>query len=254
MTTDTVEAAIAITSFADPFLALSSIILDDTEGLRLANENRLRQLTRSTADVDGEERGFGLTDDHPDVRNMQQMVDALKALEESAVKQLKTRMKKDKLGPYVASIKGIGEKQAARLLGVIGDPYYNASAGLPRTVSQLWAYCGLHVDIEGNAMRRKKGQKANWSTTAKSRAYLISESMLRAGNREVYDARKALTEGKTHKNVCVRCGPAGKPAQPGSPWNDGHRHADALRVQSKEMLKGFWLEARRLHLKDSEES
>lgn len=247
--TDTVEAAdsMVLTTFADPFLALSSIILDDIEGLRLANENRLRQLTRTAVDSDGEERGFGLTEDHPDVRNMTQMVEGLRALEDQAIKQLTKRMKADKLGPYVKSIKGLGDKQAARLLGVIGDPYINSSTGEPRRVSQLWSYCGLAVDIEGNAVRRKKGQKANWSTLAKTRAYLIAESMLRSGNREVYDKRKAHTEGKLHDNVCVRCGPSGKPAQPGSPWNDGHRHADALRVQSKELLKGLWLEARRLH-------
>lgn len=245
--TDTVDAALELTSFADPFLALSSIILDDIEGLRLANENRLRQLTRTEVDSDGEERGFGLTEDHPDVRNMIQMVEGLQALEENAIKQLTKRMKKDKLGPYVKSIKGLGEKQAARLLGAIGDPYINSSTGEPRTVSQLWAYCGLHVDAQGNAMRRKKGVKANWSTVAKTRAYLISESMLRSGNREAYDRRKAATEGRLHSNPCVRCGPSGKPAQPGSLWNDGHRHADALRVQSKEMLKGLWKESRRLH-------
>jgi len=244
--TDTVDAADRLLTF-DPLLSLSSIILDDIESLRLANENRLRQLTRNVADSDGENRGFGLTEDHPDVRNLVQMVDGLQALESAAIKQLQKRMKQHELGPYVKSIKGMGDKQAARLLGVIGDPYFNSSTGEKRTVSQLWAYCGLHVDIEGNAMRRKKGVKANWSTLAKTRSYLIAESMLRSGNREVYDKRKAHTEGKLHKNPCVRCGPSGKPAQPGSPWNPGHQHADALRVTSKEMLKGLWREARRLH-------
>lgn len=233
-------------SLADPFLALSSDIVDDLERTRIANENRLRQLIRSEADSDGEERGFGLTLDHPDVQNLRMLVDGLSVLEQQAVKQMSKRMKSDKLGPYVKGLKGVGDKQAARLIAVIGDPYINSSTGQPRTVSQLWAYCGLHV-LDGSAARRKKGVKANWSTTAKTRAYLISESMLRSGNREAYDKRRDHTEGKLHDKNCVRCGPSGKPALEGSPWSAGHCHADALRYQSKELLKGLWRESRRLH-------
>lgn len=269
-------------SLADPFLALSADVLDDTETTKIANENRLRQLTRTAVDSDGEERGFGLDESHPDVANLAALVALLGQVEHQAVLQLQRKMRKHPLGPWVKAQKGIGDKQAARLLAVIGDPYWNTLHDRPRTVSQLWAYCGLHVlpashktdvtqhDLAGGglgpaggdsghplrdtqqssagvAARRQKGRKANWSTLAKTRAYLISESMLRAGNRETYDKRKAATEGRLHASPCVRCGPKGKPAQPGSPWSDGHRHADALRVQSKELLKGLWREAKRIH-------
>lgn len=268
-------------SLVDPFLALAADVLDDLEATRIANENRLRQLTRTEEDSDGEERGFGLDDRHPDVQNLTQLVGALGALEHQAELQLKRQLRRNPLGPWIKTQKGIGEKQAARLLAAIGDPYLNSSTGRPRMVSQLWAYCGLHVlpvghslqathtgpaggdqqaggDLDhttsddhgrvvGVAARRKRGVKINWSQTAKSRAYLISEAMLKAGNREVYDHRKAATEGRLHQTPCVRCGPSGKPALPGSPWSNGHRHADALRVQSKEMLKLLWREARRLH-------
>jgi hypothetical protein len=44
----------------DPFLAMAAQVLDGSEAERIANENRLRQLTRSVEDKDGEERGFGL--------------------------------------------------------------------------------------------------------------------------------------------------------------------------------------------------
>lgn len=269
-------------SLADPFLALAADVLDDAERTKIANENRLRQLTRSAVDSDGEERGFGLDESHPDVANLAALVELLGKVEHQAVLQLQRKMRKHPLGPWIKAQKGVGDKQAARLLAVIGDPYWNDLHDRPRTVSELWAYCGLHVlpasqppdasqslpaggdsnsaggdsgqSVFGNqkqpagvAARRQKGQKANWSTLAKTRAYLISESMLRAGNREVYDKRKAATEGRLHAAPCVRCGPKGKPAQPGSPWSDGHRHADALRIQSKELLKGLWREAKRIH-------
>lgn len=270
------------TSLADPFLALAADVLDDTERTKIANENRLRQLTRSAVDSDGEERGFGLDESHPDVANLAALVELLAKVEHQAVLQLQRKMRKHPLGPWIKSQKGVGDKQAARLLAVIGDPYWNDLHDRPRTVSELWAYSGLHVlpvgqtmagahsttadgdsspaggdssqDVfdtqiggAGVAARRQKGQKANWSTLAKTRAYLISESMLRAGNREVYDKRKAATEGRLHASPCVRCGPKGKPALAGSPWSDGHRHADALRIQSKELLKGLWREAKRIH-------
>lgn len=262
---------------ADPFLALSADVLDDTESTKIANENRLRQLTFSFADG-----GFGLTEDHPDVWNLIKLVEALGKVEHQAVLQLQRKMRKHPLGPWVKAQKGVGDKQAARLLASIGDPYWNDLHNRPRTVSELWAYCGLHVlpashpsddsqrsaaggysisaggdsgqrlgatqpFLAGVAARRQKGTKANWSTLAKTRAYLISESMLRSGNREVYDKRKAATEGRLHASPCVRCGPKGKPALPGSAWSDGHRHADALRIQSKELLKGLWREAKRIH-------
>ena len=88
------------------------------------------------------------------------------------------------------------------------------------------------------------------------RAYLIAESCLkqvgsetraRSVYRDLYDKRKSNTEGRLHIVDCLRCGPSGHPAKAGSPWNDGHRHADALRIVSKELLKDLWRESKRLH-------
>jgi hypothetical protein len=269
-------------SLADPYLALMADVLDDAESTRIANENRLRALTRAETDSDGEERGYGLLDDDPVVVRLTRLVDGLAAIEHQAALDLNRLMRQHPLGAWGKAQKGVGEKQLARLLAVVGDPYWNTLHDRPRTVSELWAYCGYHVlpagqmsnghqaspasedsssaggdpghrtiDVQrtcaGVAARRRKGQKANWSTTAKTRAYLIAESMLRAGNRETYDKRKASTEGRAHASECVRCGPKGKPALPGTPWSDGHRHADALRITAKELLKDLWREAKRFH-------
>ncbi|GAA4923889.1 hypothetical protein [Nesterenkonia rhizosphaerae] len=237
----------------DPLLTLASITLDDLERLRIAQENRYRSLTQSGTSESGQEWGFGLDDRDPNVAAAGAIVDQIKAMEHQATLHLQKLMRKHPLGPWVKAQKGVGEKQAARLLGVIGDPYINSATGHPRTVSQLWAYCGLHTlpatDQYNVAARRKKGVQANWNDDAKKRVWLIANSILKAGGpwREVYDRRKAATEGRVHQAECVRCGPSGKPAQPGSPWSDGHRHADALRIMGKELLKGLWRESRRLH-------
>jgi len=268
---------------ADPFLYLQAEVLDDLERTRIANENRLRQLTRNVEDADGEERGFGLDESHPDVARLAGIVGALAALEHGAELNLKRALRRHPLGAWVKTTIGVGEKQGARLLAAIGDPYWNTLHDRPRTVSQLWAYSGLHVlpagqndsdaqiwcasgaqtslgqenlatqglyaegtkpshtdqlipDTHGAAVgvaaKRRKGQKANWSATAKSRAYLVATSCIKQSTspyRPVYDARRART-AMTHPE-----------------WSAGHSHNDALRIVSKAILKDLWLAARDIH-------
>ncbi len=306
----------------DPLLYLAAASLDDLERTWIAASNRLRQLTRDEPDKDGEERGFGLTPDHPGVRAQQAVVDGLAVLAHGAELTLKRRLRQHPLHGWVKATVGVGEKQAARLLAAIGDPYWNTLHDRPRTVSELWAYAGLHVvqvghpqpathepcvglarsvpavtvqavpnerspqgsgiptdhfpvadtqalyvggersgghpdhgtrEIQpafvGVAARRRKGQRANWSTVAKMRAYLIAESCMkqrRSPYRDLYDQRKAATEARRHQVPCTQCDGKGSVAI-GTPWRDGHRHADALRIVAKAILRDLWLAARDVH-------
>lgn len=257
-------------ALADPFLAFAADIVDDAEANRIANENRLRTLTGHDFDPapDGAdvcqfcghgkkteahnvgELGFGLSVDHPDVAVLSSLVAALADVEHRAVLNLRRKMRKHPLGPWVKAQKGIGEKQAARLLAVLGDPFWHSAEGRPRALSELWSYAG-----HGDARRRpRKGMTqaelfACGSPVAKMRLHLIAAACLKAQGpfADVYYARKEATEGRVHAVECRRCGPSGKPALPGSLWSDGHRHADALRIVGKEVLRGLWEEARRLH-------
>lgn len=231
---------------ADPLLALAADVLDDLERVRIANENRLRQLTRSTEDKDGEERGFGLTLDHPDVARLAALVKALADAEHQAELNLKRQLRKHPLGPWVKQAHGVGEKQAARLLASISDPYWNDLHNRPRLVSELWSYCGYGDAV---VQVRRRGEKSNWSTNAKMRAHLVAVSIVKAGGpyREVYDAGRVKYADAVHVTECRRCGPSGKPAQPGSPVSLGHQHARALRAVCKEVLRDLWREAKRLH-------
>lgn len=235
---------------ADPFLALAAEIVSDLEENRKANANRLGFLTRSGEDADGVERGLGMDERHPDVARLSALVGMLADAEHQAVLNLNRRVRQHPLGPWIKEQKGVGDKQAARLLAIVGDPYVNMQTGQPRTVSQLWSYCG-HGDP---SRRRSKGMSqadlfAMGSPEAKMRVWNIAASCLKAQGHyaDVYYARKAVTEGRLHANDCVRCGPSGKPALAGSPWSDAHRHADALRIVGKEFLRDLWLEAKRLH-------
>jgi hypothetical protein len=284
-------------------------IVSDLERVRIATSNRLFDLTRNndpdniTVDPDGVVRGGGLDGDHPDAIKLTRIRDGLAGVEHQAILELQKAMRHHPLGPWLKAQKGIGEKQGARLLAAIGDPYWNSLHDRPRTVSELWAYCGLHtlpaghagVDTQppnasgdqlpaghgdgdthtasagrnqtdhtggqasldthislapGVAARRQKGQKANWSSEAKMRAYLIAESCMKQPSgtpyRDLYERGRLKYAEALHPYPCVRCGPAGKPAAVGTPLSAGHQHARSLRLVSKEILKDLWREAKRV--------
>lgn len=263
---DTRSATAGVAVIADPTLALLAEVLDDLERTRIANENRLRQLTRTATDADGIDRGFGLDDSHPDVARLAGIVAGIAKLEHDATLNLQRQMRMHPLGQWVKAQSGIGEKQAARLLAAIGDPYWNTLHNRPRTVSELWAYCGLHVlhaagpltpdaqadaaggvesDLRppspsapipmvgttGVAARRRKGQRTNWSNTAKMRAYLIATSCMKVRSspfRADYDTRRKNT-AVTHPE-----------------WTAGHSHNDALRITAKAILREMWRESKRI--------
>ncbi|WP_141576186.1 hypothetical protein [Actinomadura sp. WMMA1423] len=297
---------------ADPvFLSLLADIVDDLEAVRMANRNRFGQLTRKEADKDGIMRGLGLDLMNPYVQRVAEVLAEIESAEKRSVKALEALMRKHPLGPWVKSQRGLGEKQVARLLGVIGDPYIRpelvheddtVEPARPRTVSELWAYCGYHVlparhttvDTQGYdaggsktghpdqpcgdahsrgvgvAPKRQKGKRANWSTTAKTRTYLVAESTIKTLRkpcvadkelgyathldgcvcspfRVIYDHAKAKYADAVHQVPCPRCGPSGKPAEPGTPLSDGHKHARAMRAVSKEILKELWRASKHLH-------
>jgi len=271
----------------DPVLGVLADVVDDLEAVRIANTNRVRQLTRTATDKDGEDRGFGLTLDHPEVAKLALTVAALEAAEKDAIRNLQRAMRKHPLAGFQKRHRGIGEKQLARLLAVIGDPYWNDLYERPRTVSELWAYCGLHVirtssnshpfndtqavlavagtqphtgsqcshdtqtgSAPGVAPKRQRGQKSNWNETARKRIWVIASAMPKfpGGHYEqAYRAARTKYADATHPTDCNRCGPAGRPALAGSPLSDGHKHARAVRIVAKTILRDLWIDARTLH-------
>lgn len=249
----------------DPILALAADTLDDLERVKIASQNRLRSLTCDTPDADGVLRGSAMPLAHPEVARLAALVQMVEAAEHQAVLNLQRAMRSHPLGPWVKAQRGIGEKQAARLLAKIGDPCVNATAGTYRTVSQLWAYCGLHVVAGGDpgqsnadthtrpagvAARRQKGQKANWSTDAKTRAWLIVQSCMK----QLDASCKTDTGIAEHVEGCG-CSPyrvvidqrRQRTAMTHPEWTPGHSLNDAMRVASKRLLRDLWREARRCH-------
>lgn len=217
-------------------------VISDVEDARIKLSNRIFAMT---------ERG----DDNIDLKFIKNQMEETERL---ATRGLQTAMKRHPLGEWVRLQRGIGEKQAGRLLSVIGDPYIKGAQkedgeiveeARPRLVSELWAYSGMHV-VDGEAPRHQRGVQGNWNDTARMRIRLISESCIRTMGgyyRRVYDDARTKYADSVHARDCKRCGPSGRPALVGSPLSDGHRHARALRIVSKEILKDMWLESRRIH-------
>lgn len=265
---------------ADPLLALAADVLDDLERVRIANENRLRQLTRAETDSDGINRGFGLPADHPDVARLAALVDGLGQAEHQAELNLRRLLRRHPLGPWSKAARGVGEKQAARLLASIGDPYIRPQHTLqdgtveparPRRVSELWSYTG-YGDVTRQVRRR--GERVRWNPTAKKFGFLVAESCMKqlvppchvvkgdkgeylhavhvdgcacSPYRVVYDAGRDRYRDTIHPSECVRCGPKGHPAETGSPRSAAHQQQCALRLATKAFLRDLWREARRLH-------
>lgn len=213
------------TTCAAPSEALLLILadaLDDLERQRTASKNRLDSLVRVKG-LQGSRAEAKLT----------QLTEALIDLEHTATLELQRAMRDHPLGGWVKRTVGIGEKQGARLIAAIGDPYirepsYDEDGNeieprRPRRgPAELWAYCGY-----APAQKRQKGVKANWNADAKMRAYLCAEACMKQRTspyRAVYDAARASWAERD--------------------TTDLHKHNHALRLVAKAILKDLWLEAR----------
>ena len=107
----------------------------------------------------------------------------------------------------------------------------------PRTVGQLWSYCG-----HGAALRRRAGMTqadalALGSTQAKTLAHRMAESCMkmpgsetraRSPYRDVYDAARESVVGRDD-------------------WTDGHKHNHALRLTAKAILRDLWVVSSTTH-------
>jgi hypothetical protein len=195
-------------------LQLAAATLDDIERTRIAMQNRLRAMR--------DDHGVG---DTPEYARAELIYEALDDAEHQATLELQRALRRHPLGPWVKRTVGIGEKQGARLLAALDDPYWNHAEDRPRRgPAELWAYCGF-----APGQKRKKGQKSNWNAQAKMRAFLVAESCIKhmhSPYRADYDrARASWADRET---------------------SDGHKHNHALRVVAKAVLRDLYLAAKGL--------
>ena len=240
-------------------LTIAADQLDDLEAVRKATQNRLRSLVQPV-----EIQGVVIDKGGPDTKQAKAVEIQLGAIQEAeaaAIKELKRAMKQHPLYDFVASVKGIGEKTVARLLGTIGDPAVriDPETGLPviRTLSQLRSYCG-YGDAE--QQKRRKGVQSNWNNRARTVLHVIADAAIKTR----CDACRSVEqpedeEGWAPPPAECTCAEEGRiyraiydeaRAQDdllGLGESDGHRHMRALRKVKKAFLKDLWLEAREIH-------
>lgn len=223
----------------DVMLGICAEMVDDLEDARKAAESRLRTYTSDEPEC------YGLTTHHPNVIAAKAILNGLQELEKQAIKNLEKAMKQHPLGPWVERTKGVGLKQAARLLAATGDPYWHSAEDRPRTVGELFSYAGTH---SGTGIRQR-GIQSNWNTDVKMRVWLIAkQSVITRGHyRETYDKARFRYAEAIHTSECKRCGPSGKPALPGSPLSAGHQDARAYRIVMREILRDIWAESKQIH-------
>jgi hypothetical protein len=255
----------------DHHLAVLANRVNGLENFRKASANQLGALTQGTEpDEDGVTRGYGLPAEHPAVIQSQAIVDAIKKIEDQTVRELEKKLRKTPLGPWILAQKGLGAKTIARLLAATGDPYWNSLHDRPRTVSELWSFCGYRP-----GQKKAKGEKVNWSPEAKMRAHLLMDPIKKMLSRPchsvkgdkgeylyavhvegecvcspyrvMYDQARDKYRDTLHPADCVRCGPAGKPALAGSVRSAKHQDAMAYRLVKKAILRDLWRESARLH-------
>lgn len=221
-------------------MALAAESLDDIESARVAAENRARALWHP-------KQRICLPKDHEAVLKAEAIAGALLEQEKAAIADLKALVRSSPVGPWCEAQIGVGEKQLGRLLGKTGDPAwrYDPDAGehSVRTIAQLRSYCGFG---DAAAQRLRRGEQIRYNPDARKCAFLIAASCIkhaRSPYRPTYDEGRAKYADSLHTDECRRCGPSGKPARPGSPLSDGHKHARAMRLTVKKILKDLWLAA-----------
>lgn len=170
--------------------------------------------------------------------------ETLDTVETTAEKAILKEWRTHPLQQWGLGVRGIGEHSLAVLVGLLdGDPLIaypkqrRGSRGASvivdlepyeRTYGQLRAYCGVgNPDLKRSRGMSQEDALAAGKPLLKSRLRLMAESMLKAGNRRVYDDAKAAVADRD--------------------WTDGHKHAHALRVVGKELLRDLYDESRRLH-------
>ncbi len=117
-------------------------------------------------------------------------------------------------------VKGIGP----RLSGLLVANIYPIERF--ETPSRLWAYAGMHV-IDGRAVKRKLGEKANWNAELRETVWKIGCSFVKTDGayRKIYDRYKARITERELQRGTLR-------------WEDTEEGPQLVGVNPKEMCPG----------------
>lgn len=133
---------------------------------------------------------------------------------------------------YLKGVKGIGPITGLALLVTL-------DASRADHASSFWKYAGLACDDNGDADKRKKGEKISWNPFLKKTCWLISNGFIKCKGkyRGIYETSKEYYQVKFPKEVPVKGTKIIK-------YTKGHIHAMALRRAVKLFLAELWVKMR----------
>ena len=140
---------------------------------------------------------------------------------------------------FMKDVKGVGPCLAGSLVsGIVDISRFNH-------VSSLWHYCGMHV-VDGEAPRRKRGEKLNWHPFLRMTIYKLTDSFIKQNAekclyRRLYDEKKAFYQEKYPEPVTVKQG-----TREITKYTKGHIHNMAKRYAGKMFLSHLWAKWRAL--------
>lgn len=269
-------------SFNYGLVRLYGRTLDDIERVRIMTTNRIGAIERELGVPAHSHKGLGKT------------AGLLDEADSEIEKELRKLWRTHPLAAWSKSVKGVGDKSIARLIAEIGDPLIRPVGHIenertrdrkfvvdywePRTLAQLWAYCG-----HGDPARRKRTDMnkddalALGNPRAKMRVHLIAKAGMQrmcpacSAHKEVVTAeRKAAgaTREEAEKyappahdctcaetlplrhaynaaraNYAARIRIEERGERVGEPWSDKHAHNAALRYVGKTFLGMLYAEA-----------
>ncbi len=209
----------------------------DIQKIRIVVENQLRSLEQGKSEQ--EYKWF------KDV-----VYSRLENIEKDIAKHLKGWVEEEPIyAEWLKDIKGIGPILGAGLIAWLDSESPTYGTGFTKrfaTISKLWAYSGLSVDEDGRAVRRKKGQQANWDARLKTHLWKVGESFVKTkgGYRDLYDTFRAEYDAKWQ--TPEDCGSKGCANKGGGKCMKGHRYAAAKRKTVKVFLAHLFMKWREL--------
>ena len=141
---------------------------------------------------------------------------------------------------WLEGVKGVGPCIAGGLMAWVGD------CSRFDTVSKLWAFAGMHV-VDGEAPRRKRGEKANWNATLRTLCWKAGQSFVRVGDgyRDLYLQEKARLRILHPEPIPFDPPRKKKDGTALLQYSDGHVDAMARRKVVKVFLGHYWEAARK---------
>ena len=156
--------------------------LYDAQKLRIQLELRIARLVRDDLMTEEEAKAFF----HLPFSWFEKAENAMEKMVSKETKDLPIVKK------WLRRVRGIGPRLSGLLIANIYDIERFASPG------KLYAYCGLHVK-DGRAVKRAKGEKANWNSFLKTKLVgVLAGCILKANGeyRSFYDDYKVRVENR----------------------------------------------------------